>query len=169
MPAQVSCLDPGLRWVMVTSTAWSFAHLGGMEHTLKLTSSPSTGTYSPSISEMCTKTSLPPSEGVMKPCPLEREKHLHTPVNTGPSAARAVAEKVLLRLVGSGLGMVKPLIGEGERSLCREEGRCRDPGDAGETGDLGELGGSSGGVKGRLPSMGVASEDMLEQGEEMFS
>lgn len=26
----------------------------------------------------------------MKPWPLEREKHLHTPVNTGPSDARAV-------------------------------------------------------------------------------
>lgn len=33
--------------------------------------------------------SLPPSEGVMKPWPLEREKYLHTPENTGPSAARA--------------------------------------------------------------------------------
>lgn len=41
-------------------------------------------------SEMWTKISLPPSDGVMKPWPLEREKHLHTPVNTGPSAALAV-------------------------------------------------------------------------------
>lgn len=33
-PAQVSCLVPGLRWVMVTSTAWTFSCLGGMEQTL---------------------------------------------------------------------------------------------------------------------------------------
>lgn len=33
-PAQVSCLVPGLRWVMVTSTAWTFSFFGGMEQTL---------------------------------------------------------------------------------------------------------------------------------------
>lgn len=37
--------------------------------------------------------SLPPSDGVMKPWPLEREKHLHTPVNTGPCDARAVLHR----------------------------------------------------------------------------
>lgn len=45
-----------------------------------------TDTYS----EMWTKMSLPPSDGVRKPWPLEREKHLHTPVNTGPCDALAV-------------------------------------------------------------------------------
>lgn len=45
-----------------------------------------TDTYS----EMWTKISLPPSDGVMKPWPLEREKYLHTPVNTGPCDALAV-------------------------------------------------------------------------------
>lgn len=44
-------------------------------------------------SEMWTKMSLPPSDGVMKPWPLERQKYLHTPVNTGPSAARAVLSR----------------------------------------------------------------------------
>lgn len=100
--------------------------------------------------------SLPPSEGVMKPWPLEREKHLHTPENTGPSAARADAEKVLFRRVGKGLGMRKSLIGEGERSLSLLVGRCRD------SGELGDFGVDSGGVMGRVSWMGVASEDILE-------
>lgn len=33
-PVHVSCLVPGFRWVMVTSTAWTFSCLGGMEQTL---------------------------------------------------------------------------------------------------------------------------------------
>lgn len=41
---------------------------------------------------MWTKMSWPPSDGLMKPWPLEREKHLHTPMNTGPSEARAVLQ-----------------------------------------------------------------------------
>lgn len=45
-----------------------------------------TDTYS----EMWTKISLPPSDGVMKPWPLEREKHLHMPVNKGPCDALVV-------------------------------------------------------------------------------
>lgn len=48
-----------------------------------------TDTYS----EMWTKISLPPSDGVMKPWPLEREKYLHTPVNTGPCDALAVLRR----------------------------------------------------------------------------
>lgn len=37
--------------------------------------------------------SAPPSDGVTNPWPLEREKYLHTPVNTGPSDARAVLHR----------------------------------------------------------------------------
>lgn len=48
-PDQVSCLLPDLRCVMITSTAWTFTFLGGTGQTLYVTSSPSTGTYSPSI------------------------------------------------------------------------------------------------------------------------
>lgn len=32
----------------------------------------------------------PPSAGVMKPWPLERQKHLQTPLQTGPCEARTV-------------------------------------------------------------------------------
>ena len=35
-------------------------------------------------SEMCRKMSGPPSAGVMKPWPLDRQKHLQTPLYTGP-------------------------------------------------------------------------------------
>lgn len=52
-PDQVSCLVPGFRWVITTSTAWTFWFLGGTGHTLYVTSSPSTGTYSPSM--LCRK------------------------------------------------------------------------------------------------------------------
>ncbi len=48
-PDQVSCLVPGVRCVMITSTAWTFRFLGGTRQSLYVTSSPSTGTYSPSI------------------------------------------------------------------------------------------------------------------------
>lgn len=51
-PDQVSCFVPGLRCVILTSTACTFKFLGGTRHTLYVTSSPSTGTYSPSMSEM---------------------------------------------------------------------------------------------------------------------
>lgn len=49
LPDQVSCFVPGFRCVMITSTACTFWFLGGMGHTLYVTSSPSTGTYSPSM------------------------------------------------------------------------------------------------------------------------
>lgn len=46
------------------------------------------------------------------------------------------AEKVLVRRVGSGLGMRYPLMGDGERSLAlRVSGRWREPGKGGEVGD----------------------------------
>lgn len=48
-PDQVSCFVPGLRCVIFTSTACTFRFLGGTRHTLYVTSSPSTGTYSPSM------------------------------------------------------------------------------------------------------------------------
>lgn len=38
-------------------------------------------------SEMCTNMSFPPSFGVMKPCPLFRQKLLHTPNCSGDSEA----------------------------------------------------------------------------------
>ena len=38
-------------------------------------------------SEMCTNMSFPPSCGVMKPCPLLRQKLLHTPDCSGDSEA----------------------------------------------------------------------------------
>lgn len=117
------------------------------------------------MSEMWTKTSLPPSDGVIKPWPLEREKYLHTPVNRGPSAARAVAEQVLLRRVGSGLGMRKPLIGDGERSLCLHAG-SRSDSDAGEPGDPGDL---SGGVVDRGASIDVASDMAAHAGHNSFA
>lgn len=79
-PDHVSCFVPGTRWVMTTSTACFFSFLGGIEHTLYETSSPSIGTYSPSISEMWTKISAPPFAGTMNPWPFEREKHLQTPL-----------------------------------------------------------------------------------------
>lgn len=87
-PDQVSCFVPGLRCVILTSTACTFKFLGGTRHTLYVTSSPSTGTYSPSMSEMWTKMSSPPWEGWMKPWPCDLEKFLHTPLNTGPEWAR---------------------------------------------------------------------------------
>lgn len=68
---------------------------------------------------MCRKMSGPPSAGVMKPWPLERQKHLQTPLQTGPCEARTVAEKVLVRRVGSGLGTTLPRRGDGERSRAR--------------------------------------------------
>lgn len=34
IPDQVSCFVPGLRWVMVTSTACFFSYLGGIEQIL---------------------------------------------------------------------------------------------------------------------------------------
>lgn len=49
LPDQVSCFVPGFRCVMITSTACTFWFLGGMGHTLYVISSPSTGTYSPSM------------------------------------------------------------------------------------------------------------------------
>ncbi len=48
-PDQVSCFVPGLRCMIFTSTACTFRFLGGTRLTLYVTSSPSTGTYSPSI------------------------------------------------------------------------------------------------------------------------
>lgn len=48
-PDQVSCFLPEERLVITTSTAWNFMFLGGTGHTLQVTSSPSIGTYSPSI------------------------------------------------------------------------------------------------------------------------
>lgn len=48
-PDQVSCFVPGLRCAIFTSTACTFRFLGGTRHTLYVTSSPSTGTYSPSM------------------------------------------------------------------------------------------------------------------------
>lgn len=48
-PDQVSCFVPGLRCVIFTSTACTFRFLGGTRLTLYVTSSPSTGTYSPSM------------------------------------------------------------------------------------------------------------------------
>lgn len=48
-PDHVSCFVWGARLVRTTSTAWNFWFLGGMGHTLYVTSSPSTGTYSPSM------------------------------------------------------------------------------------------------------------------------
>lgn len=130
-PDQVSCFVPGFRCVIFTSTACTFRFLGGIRLTLYVTSSPSTGTYSPSMlkeksgrgvkhfcfleyfwgkwsdnisvyrnnslgvkgythSEIWTKMSSPPLEGRMKPWPCDREKFLHTPLNTGPEWARTV-------------------------------------------------------------------------------
>lgn len=48
-PDHVSCFVWGARLVRTTSTAWNFWFLGGMGQTLYVTSSPSTGTYSPSM------------------------------------------------------------------------------------------------------------------------
>lgn len=48
-PDQVSCFVPGFRCVIFTSTACTFRFLGGIRLTLYVTSSPSTGTYSPSM------------------------------------------------------------------------------------------------------------------------
>lgn len=48
-PDHVSCFVWGARLVSTTSTAWNFWFLGGMGQTLYVTSSPSTGTYSPSM------------------------------------------------------------------------------------------------------------------------
>lgn len=48
-PDQVSCFVPGFRCVIFTSTACTFRFLGGTRLTLYVTSSPSTGTYSPSM------------------------------------------------------------------------------------------------------------------------
>lgn len=46
------------------------------------------------------------------------------------------AENVLVRRVGSGLGMRYPLMGDGERSLgLRLSGRWRELGEGGEAGD----------------------------------
>lgn len=46
------------------------------------------------------------------------------------------AENVLVRRVGSGLGMRYPLMGDGERSLAlRVSGRWRELGEGGEVGD----------------------------------
>lgn len=90
-----------------------------MGHTLYVTSSPSIGTYSPSMlskkqtqqsviyshacmadtisgvthSEMWTKMSSPPWEGRMNPWPWDLEKFLHTPLNTGPDLARTVLQR----------------------------------------------------------------------------
>ncbi|TNN61622.1 hypothetical protein EYF80_028127 [Liparis tanakae] len=85
--------------------------------------------------------SSPPSDGVMKPWPFEREKHLHTPVEAGPSDARAVLQGE----TGYGYSLVHGVTGaENNQPL---------PGDTGEHGDPAEV---NGGVTGRNPSMGVA-------------
>lgn len=50
-------------------------------HTLPATEESRQGPPRPwTHSEMCRKMSGPPSAGVMKPWPLERQKHLHTPL-----------------------------------------------------------------------------------------
>lgn len=48
---QVSCETPGAKWVIFTCTACFLLWLNGRGHNLKETSSPSFGTYSPSILE----------------------------------------------------------------------------------------------------------------------
>jgi len=73
-------------------------------HKRYLTSSPGIGTYSPSMSEICTNKSSPPERGVMKPCPLLRLKLFTTPVSIGFAKALADVDAVLVRLVVTGLG-----------------------------------------------------------------
>lgn len=48
-PDHVSCFVCGAKWVSTTSTAWNFWFFGGMGQILYVTTSPSTGTYSPSM------------------------------------------------------------------------------------------------------------------------
>lgn len=64
------------------------------------------------------------------------------------------AEVVRLRRVGSGLGIRNPLMGEGERGLWRQWGRCRELGETGEVGDSGGV------VDGAAGTGDEASEDM---------
>lgn len=58
-------------------------------------------------SEMCTNMSFPPSCGVMKPCPLLRQKLLHTPDCSGDSEAILdLKENIVVQLLGTNGGVV---------------------------------------------------------------
>lgn len=85
------------------NTSWPFTHRTTVWGTLHTTgASPRRpdhehinpqSTHTHTYSEIWTKMSAPPSDGVINPWPLEREKYLHMPVNTGPSDARAVLHR----------------------------------------------------------------------------
>ena len=56
---------------------------------------------------MCTNMSFPPSFGVMKPCPLFRQKLLHTPNCSGDSEAILdLKGNIVVQLLGTNGGVV---------------------------------------------------------------
>lgn len=77
---QVSWDTPGARWVILTCTACFLAVLKGSGHSLYVTSSPSFGTYSPSISDMWTNICSCVSLLTMKPWPLFLQNDFTFPV-----------------------------------------------------------------------------------------
>lgn len=65
---------------------------GGVQPTFLSTSVYLDAEIKATHSEIWTKMSSPPLEGRTKPWPCDREKFLHTPLNTGPEWARTVLQ-----------------------------------------------------------------------------
>jgi len=113
----------GVRLTICTLIAWFFSYLGGIGQSLYFTSSPGSGTYSPSMSEMCTNISSPEPFEVTKPWPFDRLNIFTFPCSTGFSNALADVDSVLVRLVTIGLGTCNLGLPPGD-SGDRSDGLC---------------------------------------------